>query len=187
MCFNSSATILETTEVSILIKNFLDMADKVISVSSASRCVLTSFPFSLQLSFEMKIKFFHYDLVLLQVKSQSPQISSCPVSGVPGIPGVRGLNERDGAKGEQVPVGIAGKRGPRGPKGSKGSQGAVGPPGKMGPKGTQGDRGEQGPSAVGVPQRNWKRCAWSKLNDGRDYGLIKVSNFINPEDCNFFS
>ena len=163
------------------------MADKVISVPFPSRCVLTSFPFSLQLGFEMKTKFVIIIFFLLQVKSQSPQFSSCPVSGVPGIPGVPGLNGRDGAKGEQGPVGIAGKRGPRGPKGSKGSQGAVGPPGKMGPKGTQGYQGEPGPSAVGVPQRNWKQCAWSKLNDGRDYGLIKVSNFIVPEDCNFFS
>ena len=51
----------------------------------------------------------------------------------------------------------------------------MGPPGPMGPKGTQGKKGEQGPSAA-VPQSNWKQCVWSKLNDGRDYGLIKVSH-----------
>ena len=79
-----------------------------------------------------------------------------------------------------------GKRGPQGPEGSKGSQGPVGPPGKMGPKGNQGDKGEQGPSAV-VPQRNWKQCVWRKLNEGRDYGLIKVSNFTFTEDYDLVS
>ena len=76
-------------------------------------------------------------------------------SGVPGVPGVPGLSGRDGAKGNRGPVG---------------------PPGKMGPKGTQDEMGEQGPSAV-VPQRNWKQCVLRKLNDGMDYGLVKVSNF----------
>ena len=47
----------------------------------------------------------------------------------------------------------------------------MGAPGKMGPKGPQGPKGEQGTQA---PQRNWKQCAWKNLNDGRDYGLIKV-------------
>ena len=70
--------------------------------------------------------------------------------------------------------------------GAKGDRGPVGPPGKIGPKGTQGDKGEQGPSAV-VPQRNWKQCVWNKLNDGRDYGLVKVSIFIFPEDYEFLS
>ena len=41
------------------------MADKVISVPSPSRCVLTSFPFSLQLGFEMKTKFVHYNLLFI--------------------------------------------------------------------------------------------------------------------------
>ena len=85
-----------------------------------------------------------------------------------------GLHGCDGAKGDQGAVGAPGKMGPEGPEGC---QGPVGPPGEMGPKGTKGDMGEQGPSAV-VPQRNWKQCVWSKLNDDRDYGLIKVSNFI---------
>jgi len=91
---------------------------------------------------------------------------------------VPGLHGHDGAKGDQGAVGAPGKMGPEGPEGS---QGPVGPPGEIGPKGTKGDKGEQGPSAV-VPQRNWKQCVWSKLNDGRDYGLIKVSNSIFTED-----
>ena len=74
-------------------------------------------------------------------------------------------------------MGAPGKRGLRGPEGPKRSQGPVGPPGKIGPKGTQGEKGEQG-SLAAVPQSNWKQCVWSKLNEGRDYGLIKVSNFI---------
>ena len=91
------------------------------------------------------------------------------------FPGVPGLSGRDGSKGDQGLAGAPGKIGPQGPEGAKGSQGPVGPPGKMGPKGTQGEKGEQGLSAA-VPQRSWKQCVWSKLNDGRDYGLIKVSN-----------
>ena len=97
-----------------------------------------------------------------------------------------GLNGRDGARGNEGPKGLPGKIGPQGPGGSKGRQGPMGPPGKMGPKGTQGDKDEQGPSAV-VPQRNWKQCVWKKLNDGRDYGLIKVSSSKFPEDHGFFS
>ena len=92
-----------------------------------------------------------------------------------------GLNGRDGAKGDQGPVGAPGKMGPQGSGGSRGSQGPVGPPGEMGLKGPQGDKGEQGPSAV-VPQRNWKQCVWKKLNEERDYGLIKVSNSTFPDD-----
>ena len=48
----------------------------------------------------------------------------------------------------------------------------MGPKGPEGPKGDQGVKGEQAHSQV--PQRNWKQCAWKDLNDGRDYGLIKV-------------
>jgi len=99
---------------------------------------------------------------------------------------VPGLSGRDRAKGEKGLVGAPGKRGPQGPEGSKGSQGPVGPPGKMGPKENQDDKGEQGPSVV-VPQRNWKQCVWSKLNDGRNYGLIKVSNSKFTEDYDFVS
>jgi len=95
-----------------------------------------------------------------QSKAQHPVSPTCAASGVPGVPGVPGLNGRDGAKGDQ------------GPKG---------PPGKTGAKGPQGDKGEQGPSGV-VPQKNWKQCAWSALNDGRDYGLIKDCVFNKLAD-----
>ena len=81
------------------------------------------------------------------MKTKSP---ICAASGVPGVPGVPGLNGRDGAKGDQGSVGARGKMGPKGPEGSKGDQGAQ------------------------AFQRNWKQCAWKNLNDGRDYGLIKV-------------
>ena len=62
----------------------------------------------------------------------------------------------------------------------------MGPPGPMGEKGTQGKKGEQGPSAA-VPQRNWKQCVWRELNDGRDYGLIKVGQSTFIEDYVFVS
>ena len=32
-----------------------------------------------------------------------------------------------------------------------------------------------------VAQRNWKQCTWKKLNDERDYGLIKVNNSTFPD------
>ena len=80
--------------------------------------------------------------------------SFCATNGVPGVPGVPGLNGRDGAKGDQGPAGAPGPKGPPGPKGSKGT------------------KGEQ--AQAQVPPKNWKQCAWSSLNDGRDYGLIKV-------------
>ena len=51
----------------------------------------------------------------------------------------------------------------------------MGAPGKMGPKGPQGPKGEQGTQA---PQRNWKQCSWKSLDDGRDYGLIKVREIM---------
>ena len=84
-----------------------------------------------------------------QIKPQSPPTLTCTVSGCSGVQGAPG---------------------------AKGDQGAVGAPGKMGPKGPQGPKGEQGTQ---VPQRNWKQCVWKNLNDGRDYGLIKVRDLIN--------
>ena len=79
---------------------------------------------------------------------------TCAASGVPGVPGVPGLNGRDGAKGDRGPSGAPGKTGLQGPEGAKGAKGEPN---------TQ------------VPQRNWKQCAWKDVNDGRDYGLIKVT------------
>ena len=88
------------------------------------------------------------------LNTQAPCSSTCAASGVPGVPGVPGLNGRDGAKGDQGPVGASGVMGPKGPGGSKGA------------------KGEQGTSKA--CQKNWKQCAWKNINDGRDYGLIKV-------------
>lgn len=48
----------------------------------------------------------------------------------------------------------------------------MGPSGKTGAKG---DKGEKAAPGV-VPERNWKQCAWKKLNDDRDFGLIKVGS-----------
>ena len=88
------------------------------------------------------------------MNTQAPSRSTCAASGVPGVPGVPGLNGRDGAKGDQ---------------------GSVVAPGKMGPKGLQGSKGAKGEQATTKAcQKNWKQCAWKDINDGRDYGLIKV-------------
>ena len=45
---------------------------------------------------------------------------------------------------------------------------------KNGPKGPHGIKDGKGERAQ-APQRNWKQCAWKDVNDGRDYGLIKVT------------
>lgn len=106
-------------------------------------------------------------------KTKHPLSQTC--SGVPGVPSVPGLIGRDGAKGEQGPAGAHGKKGLPGP---------MGPSGKTGAKG---DKGEKAAPGV-VPERNWKQCAWKKLNDDRDFGLIKriCKNeilFLDPLAC----
>lgn len=83
------------------------------------------------------------------------------------MPGVPGLNGKDGSKGDQ---------GPAGPPGDKGAMGPVGPKGEQG---TQGVKGEQGAK---VMQKHWKQCAWKALNDGRDFGLIKVRNWTRGKE-----
>ena len=74
--------------------------------------------------------------------------------------------------------GLNGRGGKDGGDGAKGEKGPEGAPGKMGPKGPAGIKGEPGtkgePSAQVSGQKNWKQCAWKNVNDGRDYGLIKV-------------
>ena len=91
------------------------------------------------------------------------------------------------AQGPHGPPGPAGKkgksgaRGNQGPPGPKGQQGSSGPPGSRGNKGDTGARGIQGPpgpkGALGSVVRNWKQCVFKKLGDGRDSGLIKVTEF----------
>ena len=106
--------------------------------------------------------------------------------GFPGIPGRDGRDGREGAKGDQ---GIPGKTGPQGPPGPSGNpgvngnDGAKGERGAQGPPGQKGERGESGLSGTpGNPGlmafKNWKECAWKKLSDGRDHGLIKVNTFL---------
>jgi len=68
--------------------------------------------------------------------------------GIPGIPGTPG------------PAGQSGPQGPTGP---------TGPAGAQGPKGDQGAQGIQGPTG---PRGPWKQCAFNKLNNGADSGLI---------------
>lgn len=62
----------------------------------------------------------------------------------------------------------------------------MGPSGKTGAKG---DTGEKAAPGV-VPERNWKQCAWKKLNDDRDFGLIKVGSkgtiFLFCSRCWYF-
>ena len=82
--------------------------------------------------------------------------------GSPGIPGRNGRDGRDGAKGDQ---GIPGKTGPQGPPGPSGQKGKRGESGKVGIPGTPGL----------MAFKNWKECAWKKIDADKDNGLIKVS------------
>ena len=45
--------------------------------------------------------------------------------------------------------------------------------GKNGKDGINGRNGVDGKDAA---LRNWKECAWNRLNDGTDNGIIKVAN-----------
>ena len=91
-----------------------------------------------------------------------------------GLPGRDGRDGREGPKGDP---GNPGKTGPQGPAGVNGKEGVKGEPGVQGPPGPKGDRGQSGhPGNPGLmPFKNWKECAWNKLNDGKDNGLIKVN------------
>ena len=91
-----------------------------------------------------------------------------------GLPGRDGRDGREGAKGDP---GSPGKTGPGGPAGVNGKEGVKGEPGVQGPPGPKGERGQSGhPGNPGLmPFKNWKECAWNKLNDGKDNGLVKVN------------
>jgi len=54
--------------------------------------------------------------------------------------------------------------------------------GPMGPKGEQGAPGGKGEQGAKAMQKNWKQCAWKALNDGRDYGLIKVRKWTRRKE-----
>ena len=91
-----------------------------------------------------------------------------------GLPGRDGRDGREGAKGDP---GSPGKTGPRGPAGVNGKDGAKGEPSVRGLPGPKGERGQSGkPGNPGLmPFKNWKECAWNKLDDNKDNGLVKVN------------
>lgn len=91
------------------------------------------------------------------------------LQGSPGHPGRNGANGRNGLPGRD------------GRDGAKGEMGAAGPPGPRGYK------GEPGESGISMDQRNWKQCAWNKRNEGKDVGLINVSQHSWNIFDNFFS
>lgn len=116
-----------------------------------------------------------------ETKTQCPPTIStlaCCVQGAPGLPGLHG---RDGAKGDQGAAGAPGDKGSTGPEGPRGVQGKRGTKGTHGHQGTKGAKGAHGAQgAKGEPgsqamQKNWKQCAWNRINDGKDNGLIKVN------------
>ena len=55
-----------------------------------------------------------------------------------------------------------------------GRDGRDGLPGRDGINGKDGKRGKNGLDGKNCEERNWKECAWKKLNDGRLSGVIKV-------------
>ncbi|CAH3189517.1 unnamed protein product [Porites lobata] len=105
-----------------------------------------------------------------KTKQTSSNMQSPPFCGFGGIPGMHGLPGRDGRVAEKDR-----KTGPRGPAGVNGKDGAKGEPGVQGPPGPKGESGQSGhPGNPGLmPFKNWKECAWNKLNDGKDNGLVK--------------
>ena len=94
--------------------------------------------------------------------------------GIPGMHGFPGRDGRDGREGPKGDPGSPGKTGPRGPAGVNEKDGAKGEPGVQGPPGPKGERGQSGHPGL-MPFKNWKECAWNKLNDNKDNGLIKVN------------
>ncbi|XP_078371190.1 collagen triple helix repeat-containing protein 1-like isoform X1 [Oculina patagonica] len=96
-------------------------------------------------------------------------------NGINGQNGLPGRDGRDGAKGQR---GVSGPAGSRGAKGDNGVAGTPGPRGEKGEKGVVGNpgsrgvKGEVGPKGSDTEHRNWKQCAWKKV-DGRDTGLIQ--------------
>ncbi|XP_070557366.1 collagen triple helix repeat-containing protein 1-like [Ptychodera flava] len=83
--------------------------------------------------------------------SEQSRSQSCPApAGIPGIPGTPGSPGRDGRDG---------------------FRGEKGEPGQTGQKGEVGERGEDA-----LP-RNIKQCAWDKISDGRENGIIKECQF----------
>ena len=111
--------------------------------------------------------------------------------GKPGSPGAPGRDGRDGREGVKGDQGIPGKTGPQGSPGTpgiNGKNGAKGTPGVQGPPGQKGQRGESGTSGIpGTPgvmsYKNWKECVWKNLDDGKDHGLIKVTEFCRSCFC----
>ena len=94
-------------------------------------------------------KYLHF--LNFQCSSSNCGCGGCCAPGIPGIPGTPG------------PAGQSGPQGPTGP---------TGPAGAQGPKGDQGAQGIQGPTG---PRGPWKQCAFNKLNNGADSGLIVVN------------
>ena len=56
----------------------------------------------------------------------------------------------------------------------RGKDGIDGKKGIDGVNGTNGVDGKDGKDGKDFT-RNWKQCAWNKINDGRDSGIVKVS------------
>ncbi|CAH3129602.1 unnamed protein product [Porites lobata] len=113
-----------------------------------------------------------------KTKQTSSNMQSPPFCGFGGIPGMHGLpgrDGRDGREGAKGDPGSPGKTGPLGPAGVDGKDGAKGESGVQGPPGPKGERGQSGrPGTPGLmPFKNWKECAWNKLNDNKDNGLVK--------------
>ena len=97
---------------------------------------------------------------LVSLKSRDPRVQRV----------LRDHLEITGLHGPWVPRGYKGEAGP------SGAQGRGGPKGPLGPSGQAGKTVDTG-TPKGVPGplvRNWKKCVFPKLAEGKDTGLIKV-------------
>ncbi|XP_031550809.1 collagen triple helix repeat-containing protein 1-like [Actinia tenebrosa] len=113
--------------------------------------------------------------------ARQPRSDFSCLAGRPGIPGLHGTPGAPGRDGRDGGPGTQGKQGPRGFHGTPGKQGPPGAPGTAGNTGPQGPKGDAGPKGEkGEPREkelsaysNWKECSWTKINDGKDNGLIR--------------
>ena len=106
-----------------------------------------------------------------------------------GFPGAPGRDGRQGAKGDSGSPGRTGPEGPPGINGEKIAQGerinlefrVLSVKRQRGESGTSGIPGTRGVMSY----TNWKECA-SKLDNGKDHGLNKVSVFFDHKNMRWF-
>ncbi|XP_066920460.1 collagen triple helix repeat-containing protein 1-like [Clytia hemisphaerica] len=97
--------------------------------------------------------------------------------GRDGLNGTDGKDGMDGKDGKDGLNGIDGIDGLNGTNGRDGIDGKDGLNGSNGIDGKDGINGANGMKGKDSPKRNWKECAWDKINSELDEGLLKTCTF----------